>query len=250
MSKKDDVLKTIVKAGSEGVARSELSKNLKLTDSAIYTHVYRLNKTGNKITHEGDRYFCVSVSTDPIASPSESETESAPEEAIIQDEVPTIPIRYLYEKVASAIVNSGNVGMNAVELAETLETTASRIFGFIHTLREKGYKIKLNGDRYVMVGIPGHAGKKNKESVQPVAVSPVGVESLSKVADKLINSGKVHKNLLSLGIPVGSGGNLTSQQQEYLDMVQKSMFYALCAEALVQSAQHTHNIQKEVSGEE
>jgi biotin operon repressor len=147
MSKSDQVLRELVTAGSAGVTQEDLMKKIGLTESAVYTHISRLNQDGNKITIGNGRYFCLKTAATEILEQPEGEPEKTTEEPVTPSK--DTKLKPLYEQVVDVIKEAGEKGVTPVETASKMNSSVNKIFGYLHAAREKGYMVDFNHGKYI-----------------------------------------------------------------------------------------------------
>jgi hypothetical protein len=124
-------------------------------------------------------------------------------------------------------INNGNFSK---EKADELTGSRARTHQTLHTLRRRGHLITLEGNNYVI---------KAPHQKQVKEVAPYVKEAIPEVLNNL-GIAPIHKSLLKkiATLPL-------QDKRDALDMLKKSIFYGMSAEALIKANEIVHIIEEQ-----
>ena len=126
------------------------------------------------------------------------------------------------ELVIKALVESLPEGLSARELSDRVKIKLSSIYPLIFRLKKDGHKIGMNGNKYVY-----------KPSQEVQSLLPTKAPEKIRVKREY-KSRQIYKDF---GMPSKKDISSLSpkERDDFFDMLQKSIFYKMSAQAIIQS---------------
>jgi hypothetical protein len=220
---REKVRKIIEDAGSVGIAIDNIVKKAGLSSAnAVYCHIHRLRE--NKVPVEGIKgiYSIVKGNkTSTKVSSNGKASHRVTKSGAVHD----------------MLLSAGSKGAHRKDLAKRAGVEEQNVPCIIHNLRSKNINViseSGTGRYYIKGKVPG-----SRDALVPTSSPVKALKKFPGVYDFAIDTEIIEKiKILN-----------ASDRDDYIDMIRKSKFFSMCAEALINASQFTINLKKEVDSE-
>lgn len=219
-----ETLTFLKRRGDKGVSTAELANKFGFERVGSASKlISQLRKDGHNIQHDPEKGVYILIKdisikefVEEIAEDIIEKNSKTPKEnSTTSDEALYFRISTKKEKILECLLRSGPNGATPIDLSKVSGVTIKNICFHIHALRKDGYKIHLDGGRYIIRSSRNHPSyNKGMKSLQ-VPEFPVEVASL--LGDKRI---LMIEKIREEDLPT------------YIGLLKKIIYYTRCAIAM------------------
>jgi len=220
---RENIRKIIENAGTAGISLNSLLQITGLSSAnAVYSHIHHLRENKVPVEFNNGLYSIVKgkgASTKAVGNGKASHRETK------------------YGAVHDMLLAAGSKGAHRKDLAKRAGVKESNVPCLIHDLRSKNIKVISDsgtGRYFIKNKVPG-----SRDALVPTSTPVKAFQKSRLIYDFAVDDETIEKiKILS-----------ASDRDDYIDMIRKSRFFSMCAEALINASQFTINLKKEVSSE-